>query len=87
MTIGVAGEADFTYGQALLWKGLRVSFTVMAEARHFMQALDFLSSRKKVFPFEKMLSNTFNLEGTTEALRGMASFKEIKPVILPHSKN
>jgi L-iditol 2-dehydrogenase len=85
VTIGVAGVADITYGQQLLWKGLRINFVVMAEARHFMQALDFLASRKKAFPFEKILSNTFNLEGTSEALRGMAAFQEIKPVILPHA--
>jgi L-iditol 2-dehydrogenase len=87
VTIGVAGEGNFTYNQALLWKGLRISFVVMAEARHFLQALDFLASRRRSFPFEKMLSNTFDLAGTTEALRGMAAFREIKPVILPHSAN
>jgi Zn-dependent alcohol dehydrogenase len=54
----------------------------MAEARHFYEAIDFLASRKDDFPFEKMLSNTFTLEQTTEALRGMAAFREIKPVIL-----
>ncbi len=87
VTIGVAGDANLTYNQALLWKGLRINFVVMAEARHFMQALDFLASRRHDFPFDKMLSGTFNLEGTTQALRGMAVFSEIKPVILPHSKN
>ena len=87
VTIGVAGEGNVTYNQALLWKGLRVSFVVMAEARHFMQALDFIASRHRMFPFEKMLSNTFDLAGTTEALRGMAAFREIKPVILPHATN
>jgi threonine dehydrogenase-like Zn-dependent dehydrogenase len=84
VSIGVAGAADFTYDQHLLWRGLRINFVVMAEARHFLQALEFLASRRKVFPFEKMLSNTFDLAGTTKALEGMAAFKEIKPVILPH---
>lgn len=85
VTVGVAGSSDLTYNSALLWKGLRINFVVMAEARHFMQAIDFLSSARKAFPFEKMLSGRFGLDGTTDALRGMADFREIKPVILPHA--
>ncbi len=59
----------------------------MAEARHFYAAIDFLATRGGRFPFERLLSNRFPLERTTEALRGMAAFREIKPVIEPHAKN
>lgn len=85
VTIGVAGEGKVAYDHELLWKGLRVSFVVMAEARHFMQAIEFLASRRDAFPFDKMLSNRFDLAGTTQALQGMAAFREIKPVIFPHA--
>jgi L-iditol 2-dehydrogenase len=84
VTVGVAGKADVTYGSPLLWRGLRIDFVVMAEARHFMQAIDFLSSAHERFPFERLLSGQFDLNGTTEAMHGMAGFREIKPVIYPN---
>jgi L-iditol 2-dehydrogenase len=83
-TMGVGGEATLKLVHPVLWKGLRVNFTVMAEPRHFLQALEFIESRMKEVPFEKMLSNTFDLTGTTEALSGMVAMREIKPVILPN---
>jgi L-iditol 2-dehydrogenase len=84
VTVGVAGKADITYGSPLLWRGLRIDFVVMAEPRHFMQAIEFLSSASGRFPFERMLSGRFDLDGTSEAMRGMAEFREIKPVIYPN---
>ena len=64
---------------------MRIDTVVMAEARHFYQALEFLATRADRFPFERLLSNRFPLARTTDALRGMAEFREIKPVILPHA--
>jgi L-iditol 2-dehydrogenase len=87
VSIGVGGNAKIDVTQALLWKQLRINTVVMAEARHFMQALDFLSSRGRDFPFAKMISNTYALEDTGAALRGMATLTEIKPVIYPNAKN
>jgi len=84
VTVGVAGKADITYGSPLLWRGLRIDFVVMAEPRHFMQAIEFLSSASGRFPFERMLSGRFDLDGTSQAMRGMAEFREIKPVIYPN---
>jgi len=85
VSIGVAAPATLTVDQPFLWKQLRIQSVVMAEPRHFLQGLDFLASRGSDFPFEKMLSNSFTLEETTQAMRGMADFREIKPVIYPHS--
>ncbi len=84
VSIGAGGEATLNVTTPFIWKQLRIQTVVMAEARHFLQALEFLASRKDTFPFEKMLSNTFTLEETGVALSGMAEFREIKPVIYPH---
>lgn len=87
VNIGVSGGPPLALPAELLFRQIRISTVVMAEARHFYEAIEFLATRRDRFPFEKMLSNTFPLEGTTAALRGMAEYREIKPVILPQSRN
>jgi len=67
-----------------LFDGITIRTVVMAEARHFYEAVTFLSSRIDEFPFDRMLSNTYTLERTTDAMRGMANFTEVKPVIVAH---
>jgi D-arabinose 1-dehydrogenase-like Zn-dependent alcohol dehydrogenase len=58
-------------------------FTVRSgEPRHWLQAIDFLSSRKKTFPFEEMISASYKLDQVNEALQAMASYQVVKPVIL-----
>jgi hypothetical protein len=52
--------------------------------RHYHQALEFLSSKQKLYPFERILSATYPLERTTEAMQAMADYRVVKPVILPH---
>jgi len=87
VNLGQGHAAEMTIPSSVLWKQIRIDMVVMAEARHWLQALEFLASRRNDFPFEKMISNSFTLEGTTEALRGMDAYREIKPVIYPHSTN
>jgi Zn-dependent alcohol dehydrogenase len=53
------------------------------EARHYLQALTFLSTRAKQFDFERLLSNRFPLSRVHEALHGMATGTEVKPVVVP----
>ncbi|HXP92384.1 MAG TPA: zinc-binding dehydrogenase [Candidatus Binatia bacterium] len=83
VNIGVSGGPPLSLPAELLFRGISIKTIVMAEARHFYEAIDFLATRQDEFPFEKLLSNTFPLAGTTQALRGMADFREIKPVIVP----
>ena len=52
-----------------------------AEPRHWLQAIDFLSSRKDRFPFEDMISASYKLEEVNEAMAAMESFKVVKAVI------
>lgn len=51
------------------------------EPRHWLHAIDFLASRKSVFPFEEMISASYSLEQVNEAMEAMASYKVVKPVI------
>ena len=87
VTLGVSGGPPLQLEPDLLFRQVRVATVVMAEARHFYEAIAFLATRADAFPFERMLSNRFPLDKTTDALRGMAAFREIKPVIVPQWVN
>jgi Zn-dependent alcohol dehydrogenase len=52
-----------------------------AEPRHWLQAIDFLASRKKIFPFEEMISKSYTLDEINEAMQAMASYSVVKAVI------
>jgi D-arabinose 1-dehydrogenase-like Zn-dependent alcohol dehydrogenase len=51
------------------------------EPRHWLQAIDFLASRRARFPFDDMISASYTLEQVNEAMRAMASYEVVKPVI------
>ncbi|MCY4441396.1 MAG: hypothetical protein OXE53_14475, partial [Deltaproteobacteria bacterium] len=51
------------------------------EPRHWLQAIDFLSSRKDSFPFEEMISAEYKLDQVNEALQAMAKYEIVKGVI------
>lgn len=87
VNIGQGYAAEMVIPSSVLWKQLRISTVVMAEARHWLQALEFLASRRDAFPFEKMISNTYTLENTTAAMQAMLDFTEVKPVIYPNANN
>lgn len=86
VNVGVGGDASIPLHHPLLFKALNISFVVMAEARHFLQAIEFLATHRERFDFASMLSNRFDLTGTSDALAGMAAFREIKPVIFPNAR-
>ena len=52
-----------------------------AEPRHWLQAIDFLASRRDRFPFEDMISESYELDQINEAMAAMASYKVVKAVI------
>lgn len=64
-------------------KQLNIIGVVIAEGRHFHQALQFLSTHAERFPFERMITGVYDLEHTGDALQAMAGFREVKPVVLP----
>jgi threonine dehydrogenase-like Zn-dependent dehydrogenase len=82
VSIGVGGGPT-TLSPTVFFKQVRISAVAMAEPRHFLQAIDFLATRRKDFDFEQMISGRYTLAQTSLALSRMASFEEVKPVILP----
>lgn len=83
--VGISGANHIPVPPKLLFRGVQIFSTVMAEARHFHQAIDFLSNRGKQFDFGKLLSNRYPLDRLSDALDAMANFREVKPVILPNA--
>lgn len=51
------------------------------EPRHWLQAVDFLASRRDRYPFDDMISKEYKLEEVNEAMTAMANFEVVKPVI------
>jgi L-iditol 2-dehydrogenase len=81
--IGVTGGTITLPGGQLTAKGLTILGIIGSESRHFYKGLEFLATRKREFPFEKLLTGVYTLDRITEAFQAMADFREVKPVILP----
>ena len=83
--VGTSGGASVQILPHLLFRGISITMPVMAEARHFYQALQFVATRDERFDFSKIISSEYSLERTGEALQRMAAFEEVKPLISPHA--
>jgi L-iditol 2-dehydrogenase len=84
VSIGATGGTISIPGGVFTGKYVDVLGIVMAEGRHFYEAVNFLATRRKLFDFERMITGRYPLEGVTQALQGMAEFREVKPVVLPN---
>ena len=82
VSIGHNSGPDLALNPDKLFDQITVHTVAMAEARHFYEAVTFLSTRMDRYPFAMMLSNTYPLDRASDAMRGMADFTEIKPVIV-----
>jgi threonine dehydrogenase-like Zn-dependent dehydrogenase len=79
LNIGVGGKADLA-AHTLPYE--MTFLTVRSgEPRHWLQAIDFLASRKNRFPFEEMISASYSLDQVNEAIQAMAAYKVVKAVI------
>lgn len=82
VNIGAGGKAQIEVN-ALPREG--IVYTIMSgEPRHWLQALDFLASRKDTYPFDEMISASYTLDQVNEAMGAMARFEVVKGVIYPH---
>jgi L-iditol 2-dehydrogenase len=65
--------------------GRAISYVNIAQAepRHWLQAVRFLASRRS-YPFERIITGAYGLDGASEAFRLMSEFKIVKPVIYPN---
>lgn len=52
-----------------------------AEPRHWLQAIDFLSTRANRFPFDDMISKTYKLEEINTAMDDMDKYRVVKAAI------
>jgi threonine dehydrogenase-like Zn-dependent dehydrogenase len=52
-----------------------------AEPRHWLQAIDFLATRRDRFPFEDMISKSYRLDQINDAMEAMAGYKVVKAAI------
>lgn len=83
INIGVQAGTPLSINPGFFFRNVRLNSVVMAEARHFYEAIAFLDTRRERFDFSRVLSSTYPLEGTGDALAAMAAFREVKPVIVP----
>jgi L-iditol 2-dehydrogenase len=67
-------------------KNLTISGSLSADGSHYWKALQFMSRARDEIPFERLISNSFDLEETNVAIERMQNFEEIKPVIYPGGK-
>ncbi len=82
VSVGVGGRAEISV-PAL--PGEMTMYTVRSgEPRHWLQAIDFLSSRADEYPFEEMISARYGLDGVNEAMSAMANFSVVKAAIYPN---
>jgi threonine dehydrogenase-like Zn-dependent dehydrogenase len=79
VSIGAGGDGNIaarSLPQEMVFHTIR-----SGEPRHWLQAIEFLASRKKTFPFEEMISASYNLDQVNEAMQAMASYQVVKAVI------
>jgi threonine dehydrogenase-like Zn-dependent dehydrogenase len=82
VSVGVGGRAEISV-PAL--PGEMTMYTVRSgEPRHWLQAIDFLSSHANEYPFEEMISARYGLDGVNEAMSAMANFSVVKAAIYPN---
>ena len=79
VNIGAGGNANISVRnlpQEMIFHTIR-----SGEPRHWLQAIDFLASRKETFPFEDMITASYKLDQINDALQAMASYQVVKAVI------
>jgi threonine dehydrogenase-like Zn-dependent dehydrogenase len=79
LNIGAGGKANIAVER--LPQEMTLVTVRSAEPRHWLQAIDFLASRRDRFPFETMITEHYDLEHINEALQAMASYQVVKAVI------
>jgi threonine dehydrogenase-like Zn-dependent dehydrogenase len=79
LNIGAGGKANIAVER--LPQEMTLVTVRSAEPRHWLQAIDFLASRRDRFPFEAMITARYDLEHVNEALQAMASYQVVKAVI------
>lgn len=82
VSIGGGGSASIPVN-SLPQEGTLITIR-SGEPRHWLQALDFLSTRRNTYPFEDLISASYSLDQINEAMQAMAAYQVVKAVIYPH---
>lgn len=77
--IGVGGSGSLAVER--LPQEMTFYTVASGEPRHWLQALDFLVSRRQTYPFDDLISATYRLDQVNEAMQAMASYQVVKPLI------
>ena len=80
--IGAGGDASIPV--EALGEETTIYTVRSGEPRHWLQAIDFLATRKHTFPFDEMISASYTLDQVNDAMEAMASFQVVKAVIYPN---
>lgn len=81
VNIGVGGKATVSVDD---FPGEITFHTIRSgEPRHWLQAIDFLASRKDRYPFEEMISASYGLDQINDAIQAMAAYQVVKAAIYP----
>ncbi len=83
--VSIGGGGSNPVPLQALGRGIRYVSIMQAEPRHWLQAVNFLASRRSI-PFNRIITGSYSLEGASEAFRRMSEFKIVKPVIYPHGE-
>jgi threonine dehydrogenase-like Zn-dependent dehydrogenase len=79
VNIGVGGRAAIAVDQI---PQESMFLTVRSgEPRHWLQALDFMASRRDRYPFDEMISASYKLDDINTAMNAMANFEVVKAAI------
>ncbi len=82
VSMGISGGPPLAVPPILLFRQVRISTVVMAEVRHFLQAIRFVDRQIDSVSFEQMVSGRYKLSEISDAIRAMAEYREVKPAIL-----
>jgi threonine dehydrogenase-like Zn-dependent dehydrogenase len=79
---GDAGEVSIN-PHIITRKQLQLFGSWGSEHRHMAQALGFLGSKGKRFPFEELVTHRFGLEKVMDAIETTANWRSTKSAVVP----
>lgn len=82
VNIGAGGNASISVGS--LPREMILHTIQSGEPRHWLQAIDFLATRRSTYPFDEMITASYSLDQVNDAIQAMASYQVVKAAIYPH---
>jgi len=83
--LNIGGSGQATIDVNAMPRQMTYHSILTAEPRHWLQAIQFLAARQKVYPIEEIISASYTLDQATQAMEDMASYRITKAVIYPNN--